>query len=595
MLGTSRVVATLAVLFACACGTGDTKVDPGDLELRDLLGVAPEVATTWDAEQRAAARRVLVANLDAGESEPIQVELAAAKAPDDRIARTLASLDMERFAAGDAALGFVRVELTASELTARLTAAPTVVAATGGTAPQPTLDGTAPQPTVSLELSDRWGTLPARSQDLLAALAIDAGHRDGRLVVTPVPRLAVIASYAPGNPARLTVNPVLVAALDPSATEALVLTTPRAAGTTTEPERANVAPSSPVAAGNPYSFYGSIAECAYAQRLRCESCLGSTSCMPVTSTSDGNAECTTLGASDGRGYFLLCINQALAITSVNDCAADAVSGCARNTRAANDLALLDANANFLDDTTCSSGLDSCLARIYGEPQNPFPGLVDGGVTPPPDPPRDTDVSCGESCDDDKSSNCEASPSCNCEGPSCNNSFSCDSTCASSNDQSGCGSCESCESDGGGGGGGGCSSDSSSSSGGGCGGDSSSGGGSCGSCDSSSGGGGGGGGGGGCSSSDGGGGGCSGGGGGGCSGGGDGGSCGGGGGGGDCGGGGGGSSSCNATKKAPSAGFAVVLSLSWALLPIPLAAAVRRRARRKQRKSAEPRRDEEVVS
>jgi hypothetical protein len=550
-------------------------VDPGDLELRDLLGVAPEVATTWDAEQRTAARRILVANLDAIDGEPIQVELASAKAPDEQIARTLASLDMERFAAGDGALGFVRVELTASELTAHLTAAPTVVAAAGGIAPQPT---------VSLELSDRWGTLPERSRDMLAALAIDAGHRDGKLVVTPVPRLAVIASYAPGNPARLTVNPVLVAALDPSTTETLVTTTARTTGATVEPEHAKVS-SSTIAAGNPYSFYGSIAECAYAQRLRCESCLGSNNCMPVTNTSDGNAECTTLAESDGRGYFLLCINQALAITSVNDCAADAVSGCARNTGAANDLALLGANANFLDDASCGAGLDRCLAKIYGEPQNPFPGIVDGGVTPPPQPPRDTDISCSDSCDDDKSSNCEASPSCNCEGPSCNNSFSCDSTCASSNDQSGCGSCESCESsEGGGGGGGGCSSDSSSSSsGGGCSSDSSSGGGSCGSCDSSSSSSSSGGSCGSCDSSSGGGGGCSGGGD-------SGGSCGGGGGGGDCGGGGGGSSSCNATKKAPSAGFAVVLSLSWALLPIPLAAAVKRRARKKQRKQAE-----EVVS
>jgi hypothetical protein len=437
---------------------------------------------------------------------------------------------------------------------------------------------------------------------VLAALAVDAGHDSGRLIVTTVPRLAVIASYAAGDPSRMTVNPVIVAALDPAATEPLVVT---AAPRTTGPTAPSAPkPATPVAAGNPYSFYGSIAECAYAQRLRCESCLPSNNCDATLGDTDGNTECGRLAESDGRGYFLYCINHALAITSVDNCTADAVSGCARDTRAANDLSRLEANASFLDDATCMAGLDGCLSDIYGEPDNPFPSVVDGGVSePPPDPPRNTDVSCSDSCDDDKSSNCEASPSCNCEGPSCNNSFSCDSTCASSNDQSGCGSCDSCESDsggGGGGGGGGCSSDSDSGGGGGggCGGDSSSGGGNCGCCVSSSGGGGGGGGGscGSCDSSSGGGGG---GGGGGCSGGGSSGgdSCGGGGdscgggGGGGCSGGGGGSSSCEVTRKPPSAGFAIALSLTWALLPIPLAAVVKRRARKKKR----AKRDEEVTS
>ena len=70
-MGNSRRAVALVVL--CACGTGDTKIDPGDLELRDLLGVAPEVAARWDADQRAAAKRVLVAHLEAA---PIATQLA---------------------------------------------------------------------------------------------------------------------------------------------------------------------------------------------------------------------------------------------------------------------------------------------------------------------------------------------------------------------------------------------------------------------------------------------------------------------------------------------------------------------------------------
>src|SRR5438552_55289 len=71
----SRCVVVLA--FVAACGAADNRVDPADLELRDLLGVAPEVAIGWDAAQRAAARRVLASGLAAG---PVVV------APEPRLA-----------------------------------------------------------------------------------------------------------------------------------------------------------------------------------------------------------------------------------------------------------------------------------------------------------------------------------------------------------------------------------------------------------------------------------------------------------------------------------------------------------------------------
>src|SRR5439155_21771793 len=80
-----------------------------------------------------------------------------------------------------------------------------------------------------LWLDARWSRIPrsahlaGRGLDLLMALADDAGHRGGPLVVVPAPRLAVIAAYleptASGG-ARLAVNPVLLAALEPVPDEA---------------------------------------------------------------------------------------------------------------------------------------------------------------------------------------------------------------------------------------------------------------------------------------------------------------------------------------------------------------------------------------
>ncbi len=60
------MVLVAALAAAGACGAADESIDPGDLELRDLLGVAPRVAVTWNDAQRAAARQVLAAGLSPG-------------------------------------------------------------------------------------------------------------------------------------------------------------------------------------------------------------------------------------------------------------------------------------------------------------------------------------------------------------------------------------------------------------------------------------------------------------------------------------------------------------------------------------------------
>jgi hypothetical protein len=550
MKGTSSWWFIAFSVAVAGCGAGETKVDPGDLELRDLLGVAPEVAVTWDADQRAAARRVLVDGLrERAEALPLVASDGAAI--DDRVTRAIATLDAARAEDGDSALGVVRLTVGPREITALArTGDRTAAVAEGGAAP-----------ITELWLAEQWDEhawayLPGRGLDVLSAIAVDAGHQHGAVVIAPASRLGAIAGYvATESPPRLVVNPIVLAALEPDVREAATV-----AAMDRPPGTARIAPEQPPAkapehapiastGGNPYSFYGSVSECAYAQRLRCESCLTNGSCEAVTDAANGNEECDQLALQNGRGYFLLCINLSLAITSVDECTKDKAPSCPRDQNASSSLGAIEANHTFLDDPTCGTGLDACLAKIYGAPNGQFP-TVDGG-TIDPGPPRNTSLDCGDGCSSNNN-NCESSPSCDCSGPSCNNSFSCDSACSSSNDQSGCGgNCDGCSSSsGGGGGGGGCSS--------GSGGSSSSG-------DSCSSGGGG------CGGS---GGGCSGGGGGGC-----------GGGGGGCSGGGGSSNGCNVAPQSSSAGFALALSLSWAFLPIPVAAAVRRRSKKKKPKTS----------
>jgi hypothetical protein len=161
---------------------------------------------------------------------------------------------------------------------------------------------------------------------------------------------------------------------------------------------------------NPYSFYGSVAECAAAEQQRCEACVPSGSCSPITEHGDGNLECAELGAERAnRGYSLMCINLALAIDSISTCSAQSAPGCARYTHASDSLATLDNNAEFLDNPTCSGPLDTCLAAVYGPSAS---GTV--GTTP-----RDTSIDCSDtSCDSDIG--CDDG-SCDDSGGSCDDS------------------------------------------------------------------------------------------------------------------------------------------------------------------------------
>lgn len=497
-------------LVGAACTSGDRRLEPDELEARDLLGVSGRIAAGWDADERAAAREVLRAAWRDGEGSGQR--LASSAAADAASATAaLAALDGEREAAGE----------------------PPLIA--GFAAATPEALATGPVAVLEWDLAGRVGSLIARDWrddelelverggGLLVEVALAAGHPDGEaLAVRPARGQPFGAIYA-GRAIGLLVNPVLLAALEPraAATPAVPLAVAEGAG---EPEReagARGVAARPVASGalggNPYSFFGSVEECAAYQRLRCEDCLPSSSCEQTSrGAADGNAECMTLAEESGRGYFLYCTNLSLAIATVAACTGEEAPSCSQDSTASNDLADLEANAGFVDDATCLAGLDSCLAEIYGDPDQDFPGPVgaDAGPTPTPPEPRDTETSCSGS-----DVNCDFSPQCDADcSSSCDNVLSCDADCNGSGSSGGCDSCGGedtgssggdsgcgCNDDSGGGdGGGGCGSSDSSSGdsgcGNGCGGDS---GGGCdsGGCGSSSDGGGG------CNNSGGGGGGC----------------------------------------------------------------------------------------
>ncbi|MEO8551102.1 MAG: hypothetical protein ABI678_14050, partial [Kofleriaceae bacterium] len=208
-------------------------------------------------------------------------------------------------------------------------------------------------------------------------------------VVSPSPQLAVLATYLPGTPARLAVNPVLLAALEPGG----------------DP----VAPPVVISAdslGNPYSFYDSIGECANAQETRCEACMPTHTCEPTKGTGDGNAECKALAADEGRGYWLVCIETALEIDSVKTCTQETAPSCP-----------IDNTGDFIDRPECASALDNCLGDH-------------GGSTPPPETPSGcSDATCeATSCED---SNCDSG---DCSDSSGGGGGDCSSD---SSDSSGC--------------------------------------------------------------------------------------------------------------------------------------------------------------
>lgn len=459
----------VASATALGCGAADSSVDPGDLELRDLLGIAPEVAAGWDATERARARAILSRASGRASEEPAEpVRLGLGTDEREAIIASMSAVDEQRRELGRDPLVVAWVLVEHQQVEVLPVSGERVnVAMASASAPEPSslvLDG--------WEQATRagWDELAQRQPGLLSSLARQAGFRDEPepLPVIPAPQepFAVIFVDA-GARSFLAVNPVLLAAQEPSDSggEDIAFARPDAPGAAPGP-RAPVVVGVPVtggapgdtalaetaaaapAGGNPYSFFGSINECAAFQRQRCQECATDTSCETVTRDAESVAsECEALSADSERGYYLLCINLALAMATVADCADDTAQ-CPQVSNAGNQLAALAFNDVFLDDTTCAGALDGCLSDIFGSPEEDFPGP---GSPDPPPPPRDTDLSCG-----DPNINCEFSPSCSssCSVGSCDNALSCGGCEGSSCEGSSCESCESCDSSGGGGGGGG---------------------------------------------------------------------------------------------------------------------------------------------
>lgn len=585
----------IAAVFSAACGAADRDVDIEALTARDLLGLAPAVAADWDVEQRQLARDLLAS---AGAEASIEAApLGIAADPGAAVLGSVNDIDFRRARDGRDVIPYASASVRAGELEL---------------VPLADTESAAELELVTTGWTAELATLLERDRDHVAGLAIAAGHPVGaRLFVAPALREPVAALYLPERQ-QLLVNPILLASREPVASARSSLL---AAAATSRPSTGATAsgggaaggaeiagPIATATPGNPYSFYGSIAECAAAERLRCESCMGSATCEPSSrDASDGNAECETLAADDGRGYSLFCANLAAAMATVVVCIEETAPGCPLNTEAGNLLSSLEANATLIDDPVCLEATDNCLRDIFGAPPAPS------------DPPRSTDVDCTSSANCDfapqfgcSSEACTASPSCGscdggCEGGGCQggcgNDESCDSSCDNGScegggcDSSGCSGCddnggcnaEGCDSScggdsGGSGGSSGCDS--------GCGGDSGSGGESSGcdsgcggdsggessGCDSGCGGDSGGGGSGGCDS------GC-GGDGGGCSGGDCGGDCGSSGsGGGDCG-------NCNVTNRSRRRANPWAMALLWGLFPLVVIGGLHRRERRLARRRA----------
>src|SRR4051812_12439409 len=158
---TRRVCVALAIVVA-GCDASDNTIDPGDLELRDLLGFDPGVVAGWDADQRAAARGVFERGL-AEPADPAQERLGLGLEIGERVALSLLEIDEWRAGADAGALGLVRVRVANQILDA---------------APLPFGIAETEPPPVELHGPAGWG---GRGAALLATMAAEAGHPGGPL------------------------------------------------------------------------------------------------------------------------------------------------------------------------------------------------------------------------------------------------------------------------------------------------------------------------------------------------------------------------------------------------------------------------------
>ncbi len=355
--GASGVVACALIALA-GCGAGVERVDPADLELRDLLGVTPRVAAAWSDDQREAARRVLADGLveRAPETLALATPMAAIEAP--QLIGALAVVDGRLLERERDALGLVVVEQGADDAEGRAIDAPRAHAA---------LLGEVTATTVVLELDPRAWPCPADEAcdfAILAALAADAAPGVPRLRVAPVAELTVIAALAAGDDGTptLMVNPIVTAVGAHAATGAtgaggfapgFVAAAPRPA--------VQVVP----LVTSTWIYDPSVSACASTVQGDCDACLAGGICEPIWSGVSGADACSMLQAQPGQNYSLLCVNLAVSLGEIGACLTRTAPSCAFDTGAILDPARLRANVAFLDDAPCRAALDACLDEAFG--------------------------------------------------------------------------------------------------------------------------------------------------------------------------------------------------------------------------------------
>jgi hypothetical protein len=405
------------------CGSSDGELDPADLEVRDLLGLEPQIGLRWDAEDRADARRLLTGAMNRPPEAACDLTLGYGSTPGER---ALASLDMHDHDLVEQEAPPVmtaRIE-TVGELdgTASLHVVPLAVDV-DALLDRPT-DPAAPSP--HLVGWQSWPELAVRAPALLVELARAAGHpATDELSIEAAPRAPVAAAYLPAQ-RTLLVNPILLAALDPAAAAS-------AASGGSAPRIVLGA----LPAVNPYNFYASLGDCTLDQQARCNACIASGGCDPESDAVSGLVECMTLTA-DPRGFALFCANLALAIVTVAECMAADAPTCPTVEGAGDQLSALQANAPVLDDPSCLAALNGCLNSIYGTGGGG--SSADAGPTPPPrnatctNCEGDCEKDCDDDCDNNGTDDCNAQ--CGPEGDTCTYN---DCTC--SNDKMGKTSCD----------------------------------------------------------------------------------------------------------------------------------------------------------
>ena len=400
------MVCLACVTWGAGCGTADDPVDPHDLALRDLLGVAPRVAVAWDADQRAAAREVLAGGLRRDEA------LALPRLDGDgaAVVSGLVAIDRAREGDDEDALGLVVI---AGDREAR---------AIDGAIAGEALLGVVPGP-MALELDPRAWPCASEPCDLtsLEALAADAAPGAAVVRVEPAAQLAVIAALVPGvdGVPTLLVNPIVTAVADdaeaaPGAGGAATAT-PRGA------HRTAALPPPPLSRGA-WTYGASVSACAERVRSDCDVCQTGGTCATVWPGVSGADACAMLDADESRNYHLVCVDLAVSLADVRACVQERSSACAIDVDAIDDPSQLAANAVFLDDLACANHLAVCLDQLYG-PRDDADGCDACDGCSCDDDDNDSGGSCSN--DDDMNDGCNDG-GCNndgCSGGGCNDSGS----------------------------------------------------------------------------------------------------------------------------------------------------------------------------